>query len=91
MFQLAVRYCFDQGINELDSLEIKKKNFNYNKELSKYFKGSKLVEAADESSMNKRQKAYVKQMRMKNKPKKKYALVHNEDIFTTLPDRLLME
>lgn len=36
--------------NHSDALEINVKNFNYNKELDKYFKGEKLVEDADISS-----------------------------------------
>ena len=78
----------DMGIFDENCLALIVKNFNYNKELNSHFKGTKLVENTDYGNLNKRQKAYLKQQQRKNKPNKNFNLVHNDDVFTKLPDKL---
>lgn len=78
-------------IYKIDVLEIQKLNLNYNKELSSFFKGARLVDAPDEGNLTKKQKAMMKQRRNLFKPKKKYYLVHNEDVYAPLPDKLILE
>lgn len=70
-------------------LVLNTKNFNYNKELDGYFKGTRLSDKQDVGShMNKRQRNLMKQALKQNKPNKKYVLAHNEDVIQKLPDKL---
>lgn len=65
------------------------KNFNYNKELDGFFKGTRLSDKQDiGSNMNKRQRNLMKQHLKQNKPNKKYILATNEDVIQKLPDKL---
>ena len=41
--------------------------------------------------LSKKERNRMKHLRRMNRPKKRYLLVHNEDVFTTLPDRLILE
>lgn len=65
------------------------RNFNYNKELDGFFKGTRLSDKQDVgSNMNKKQRNLLKQHLKQNKPNKKYVLAHNEDVIQKLPDKL---
>ena len=70
-------------------LALNPKNFNYNKELDSFFKGTRLSDKHELGpDMNKRQRNLLKQQLKKNKPNKKYVLAHNEDVIQKLPDKL---
>jgi hypothetical protein len=87
-------YDFKGSINPSSTLlAINVKQFNYNKELDRYFKGSRLVESNSDQygHMNKRDRNILKHQMKSNKPKKKYCLVHNDDVIHKLPDKLEME
>lgn len=75
--------------SEIPLLVLNIKNFNYNKELDGYFKGTRLSDKQDVgSNMNKRQRNLLRQHLKQNKPNKKYILAQNEDVIQKLPDKL---
>lgn len=87
-------YDFKGSINQSSTLlAINVKLFNYNKELDRYFKGSRLVESNNDQygHMSKRDRNIIKHQMKSKMPKKKYYLVHNDDVIQKLPDKLEME
>jgi hypothetical protein len=87
-------YDFKGKINTSSKLlTINVKAFNYNKELDRYFKGSRLVESNNDQygNMSKRDRNILKHQMKSSKPKKKYSMVYNEDVIHKLPDKLEME
>lgn len=91
---LGPNYDFKGSINQSSTLlAINVKQFNYNKELDRYFKGSRLVESNNDQygHMSKRDRNILKHQMKSKMPKKKYCLVHNDDVIQKLPDKLEME
>ncbi len=73
-------------------LEIILKNLDYNKELGKYFKGTKFIEGANqEGGRNARENRMIKHMKNNRNIKnfKKYKLVHCDTTHMKNPERFI--
>lgn len=71
-------------------MSVSKKSFNYNKELNTLFDMNKLVDANEYHGLNKKQQRMYKHQLNANKPKKKYHLVHNQDVIQKINYKLEM-
>ena len=83
----------EESKDQINCLELDAKKFNYNKELSRYFKNAKLIESGSEEFKNKKELARIKAFKNSKhlKNQKQFILVHNETGFFTNPDRFSME
>lgn len=70
-------------------LDVHTSHFNYNKELEKYFKGTKLVESKGQmDGLSKREQNMIRAQMAQHKSKRRYYLTSNEDVVQRLNDKL---
>lgn len=94
-FPIKHIYQYEENVPRFnDLLEINTKSLNYIKEMEKLFDTPSFSKSSNNSmydNMNKKQANLHREHMKKFKPRRKYFLVHNEDVKIKLNDKLDME